>query len=98
MDQKIKLGKVVCRCKRPTLYLEMNERTKTITGKCPECGWSAYAKKGEEAHRDLLNEVGYNATQAAKPGQAATPPVEDKPAKRERPAPAPFDLNFGSAT
>lgn len=81
--EKTKLGKVTCINKRcadrigtPTLYLEMNTANQTISYKCPECGVSGFAKKGESSHKDFLEELG---DKAPKPAPKADPEPTDPP-------------------
>lgn len=87
--EKIKLGKITCRCKRETLYLELSTKTKTIGFKCPECGISGFSKRGEEAHAAFLEEVAKNAPATNPEGKPAPTPTPSK--GQEKPG---FDLSF----
>lgn len=93
-NEKVKLGKVGCRCKRETLYLEVNTKTQTIGFKCPECGLSGYTKKGEEAHKAFLAECGPAPEPTPAPAPAPTPAPAPNPAPITRRTPEPFDLKF----
>ena len=79
-DAKERLGKLPCsHCKEPTPV--RRNAAGTLSMACQECGWSTFARKGDQAHADLMAKLEILPTPAA-PAPAPTPTPAPKPAAK----------------